>query len=264
MRLVERGLLLEEQKVLVVADLHIGYEFELSEAGVKIPSQTGGMKSRLIKMIREVKPEELIILGDFKHNIPYVGTWEYEELERFVRDLPVRVTMIRGNHDVDLQSILHSENVRFGDPRGEIRGSVGLFHGHVWPKRELFKCKYLVMGHTHPAVLLKESLGLETRLSCFVQSRPIWSKLIERYPGELGSYNPELKVIILPSFNKLLGGTALNVEEPLGPLARRCLDIPNSEIILEDGTILGTLRHIREAAGSHSGGEDPEKMERGL
>ncbi len=247
MRIVERGLLLEKERILIVADLHIGYEFELSQAGMKIPSQTPSMKSRLVRMINEVEPKELIFLGDFKHNIPYVGNWEYEELEKFVRDLPVQVTMIRGNHDVDLQSILHSENVRFGNPRGEIRGSVGLFHGHVWPRKELFKCRYLVMGHSHPAILIRESLGLETRLSCFVKARPLWSKLAERYPGDLGSYNKDLKVIILPSFNKLLGGTALNVEEPLGPMARRCLDLPNSEIILEDGTILGTLSHIKEA-----------------
>ncbi len=251
MRPIERGVFLERQGVLAVADLHLGYEFELLRSGLRIPSQTQKIKARLLAMIREVEPKELIVAGDFKHNIPYVGAWEYEELERFVRDLGVKVTVIKGNHDVGLSSILHGSNVSFGNTRGEVRGNVGFFHGHTWPNTELLKCRYVVMGHSHPALVLKDSLGLETRLSCFVESRLVWKKVLDRYPGELPDYNEKLRIIVLPSFNKLLGGTGFNVETPLGPLARTCLDLPNATIILEDGTIIGKIKHI---AARHHGG----------
>lgn len=244
MRPTERGVFLERERVLAVADLHLGYEFELLRSGLRIPSQTQKMKERLLAMIGEVQPEELIVVGDFKHNIPYVGDWEYEELERFARDLEVKVTIIKGNHDVGLASILQARNVSFGRMRGEVRGRVGFIHGHTWPDRELLKCRYLVMGHSHPALVLKDSLGVETRLSCFVESKPIWKEMLGRYPGGLEEYNQRLKVIVLPSFNKLLGGTGFNVETPLGPIARSCLDLPNSTIILEDGTIVGKIKHL--------------------
>jgi len=244
MRPTERGVFLARERVLAVADLHLGYEFELLRSGLRIPSQTQKMKERLLAIIREVRPRELIVVGDFKHNIPYVGDWEYEELERFARDLEVKVTIIKGNHDVGLSSILHAQNVSFGRIRGEMRGGVGFFHGHTWPGGELLKCKYLVMGHSHPALVLKDSLGVETRLSCFVESRPIWKKMVDRYPGGLKEHNERLKVIVLPSFNKLLGGTGFNVETPLGPMAKSCLDLPNSTVILEDGTIIGKIKDL--------------------
>ena len=118
MRPTERGVFLARERVLAVADLHLGYEFELLRSGLRIPSQTQKMKERLLAIIREVRPRELIVVGDFKHNIPYVGDWEYEELERFARDLEVKVTIIKGNHDVGLSSILHAQNVSFGRIRG--------------------------------------------------------------------------------------------------------------------------------------------------
>jgi putative SbcD/Mre11-related phosphoesterase len=245
MRPVERGLLLEEEKILAIADLHLGYEFELfHDAGLRIPPQAGPMKDRLGSLIDELQPRELIIVGDYKHNIPFVGEWEYEELEQFARDIGMPITIIKGNHDVGLESIVHAQNVAFGRVRGERRGSVGFFHGHTWPGPELLNCRYLVMGHTHPAILLRDSLGVQTRLACFVESRLEWKAFLERYPSEVPEYNRGLKVIILPSFNRLFGGTGLNVETPLGPLARSCLKIPDSTVILEDGTIIGKIRDL--------------------
>jgi hypothetical protein len=96
MRPVERGVFLPRARVLAVADLHLGYEFELFRSGLRIPSQTERMKGRLTTLIEQVGPKELIVAGDFKHNIPYVGDWEYEELERFARDLALPITVIRG------------------------------------------------------------------------------------------------------------------------------------------------------------------------
>jgi putative SbcD/Mre11-related phosphoesterase len=244
MRPVERGVFLPRARVLAVADLHLGYEFELFRSGLRIPSQTERMKGRLTTLIEQVGPKELIVAGDFKHNIPYVGDWEYEELERFARDLALPITVIRGNHDVGLTDIVHAENVAFGRVRGETRGKVGFFHGHTWPSKSLLNCRYLVMGHSHPALVLKDSLGVQTRLSCFVESNPIWPELLRRYPSDVDEYNKRLKVIILPSFNQLLGGTGFNVETPLGPLAKNCLDIPNSRILLEDGTIIGKIKDL--------------------
>jgi putative SbcD/Mre11-related phosphoesterase len=245
MQPAERGLFFPRGRILAVSDLHLGYEFELfHNGGMRIPSQTGPIKERLLKLIDQLNPREIIVVGDYKHNIPYVGEWEYEELERFARELSVDVTIIKGNHDAGLTSIVHADNVKFGNVRGEVRGKVGFFHGHTWPGVELFKCRYLVIGHSHPAVVLKDSLGVQNRLSCFVQSRPIWPKVLERFPSDLEEYNKRLGVVILPCFNRLFGGIGFNVETPLGPLAKNCLNIPNSTVILEDGTLIGKIRDL--------------------
>lgn len=247
MRPIERGLYLPRERVLAVADLHLGYEFELyHDGGLRIPSQAGPMSKRLHAIIEETNPREIVVVGDYKHNIPYVGEWEYEEAEGFARDLGVVVTVIRGNHDVGLDSILHAENARFGGIRGEIRGRVGFFHGHTWPRAELLTCRYLVMGHSHPCIAIRDSLGVQSRLASFIEARPVWDVFLKRYPSELEDYNRKLKFIILPCFNKVFGGTAFNLETPLGPVARHCLNIPGSRAILEDGTIIGKIRDLKD------------------
>ncbi len=236
---------MEEEEILAIADLHLGYEFELfHDGGLRIPSQAGPMRERLLALIEQLRPRELIVVGDYKHNIPFVGEWEYEEVEQFARDLKIPITIIKGNHDVGLTSIVHAENVTFGRVRGERRGDVGFFHGHTWPGSDLLTCRYLVMGHTHPAIVLRDSLGVQTRLACFAESQPNWKRFLDRYPSEVDDYNKKLKVIILPCFNRLFGGTGLNLETPLGPVARSCLRIRDSTVILEDGTIIGKVKDL--------------------
>ncbi|HDJ26535.1 MAG TPA: hypothetical protein ENF34_04400 [Candidatus Bathyarchaeota archaeon] len=49
--------------VLVVADLHIGWESALADKGFHIPSQVGKMLVRLEGLIRAFKPDELFSWG---------------------------------------------------------------------------------------------------------------------------------------------------------------------------------------------------------
>jgi metallophosphoesterase superfamily enzyme len=67
-------------KALVVADLHIGKEHVLSKQGVMIPSQTRVIEEKLVYLIEKCGVGELIILGDFKHNIPSTSMHEYKEI----------------------------------------------------------------------------------------------------------------------------------------------------------------------------------------
>jgi len=63
-------LFIEDKKILVIADLHIGIETELREHGLNPLSQTEKMLKRLSSICKKYKPEEIILLGDIKHNIP--------------------------------------------------------------------------------------------------------------------------------------------------------------------------------------------------
>jgi metallophosphoesterase superfamily enzyme len=59
----------------------------------------------------------------------------------------------------------------------------------------------------------------------------------------------ELKVVIMPAFNNLLGGTPVNVkkasDELLGPLLKnKIIDMRNAEMYLLDGTYLGKLKDV--------------------
>ena len=67
-----------------MADLHLGFEFELVEKGINLPSQTGRIKGRVLRLLEEVKPEKLIILGDLKHTIPKVSLQEWRDIPEFL------------------------------------------------------------------------------------------------------------------------------------------------------------------------------------
>jgi len=82
---------------------------------------------------------------------------------------------------------------------------------------------------------------------------PVWikskidqEKVKERYKVKKTG---KLEVIIMPAFNRLLGGTPVNVkttrDELLGPLLKNdFIDMENAELYLLDGTYLGILSNI--------------------
>ena len=61
----ETALLLEsDERILIVADLHVGLETRYARNGLYFPSQTPLIEKKLKKLIREYTPSKLIILGD--------------------------------------------------------------------------------------------------------------------------------------------------------------------------------------------------------
>ena len=112
------------EKVLIVADLHIGLEYELSKAGVNIPYQTERIQGELLALCREHKPDRLVIAGDVKHGVPVTSFQEKRELptlfEVLLREVP-RIDVTRGNHDGSIQD-LATKGV-------EIHGSKGIILG---------------------------------------------------------------------------------------------------------------------------------------
>ena len=70
----------KEERVLAIADLHIGLKYQWEREGVFIPDQ----KKRLLEKIRRIcvpmKVSRLIIIGDFKHHVPK-DPWEERKVK---------------------------------------------------------------------------------------------------------------------------------------------------------------------------------------
>ena len=96
-------------RVLVVSDLHIGWERLLSQKGVHVPSQTPKIKNQLLKLIKECKPTRLIVLGDVKDAIVKVSMEEWRDIPDFFETINEKVSDIQvvlGNHDGNLEPLL--------------------------------------------------------------------------------------------------------------------------------------------------------------
>ena len=259
------------EKVLIVADLHIGLEYELSKAGVNIPYQTERIQEELLALCREHKPDRLVIAGDVKHGVPVTSFQEKRELptlfEVLLSEVP-RIDVTRGNHDGGIQD-LATKGVEIHSSKGIILGEdfkIAIFHGHAWPKPKALEANCLIAGHNHPTVILKTPLGIRMTQRAWVKGVAEPAKLAKafleqddlKYEGDpVTAFDDHYKtkigrpeMILMPTFNDLLGGLPVNGEAPqslLGPMLRRkAINIEDFEVCLLDGSYLGNVRFLRE------------------
>ncbi len=263
----------KETKTLLIADPHIGWEIELQQKGIHVPSQTPKILSKLTAILSKYKPQRLVIVGDVKNTVISSELGEWHDIPDFFAKLQScvpRIAVIRGNHDANIEPLL-PDSVELLPATGSVIGDVGVFHGHKWPSPELLGCKTLVMGHLHPVVVFRDPAG-------FKIARQVWMKadienealakiLLQKYNVKIeGSVSQTLykhyhvnlrakELFIMPSFNDFLGGRPINetrsrkevgAEALIGPVLRcEAVDVDNSELYLLDGTYLGTLNQLR-------------------
>jgi len=235
-------------KVLVIADVHLGIEWELYHRGFSIPSQVEKRKKRILDYIASVKPDRIVLLGDIKHNVPRTSWQEKKEVPDFLKALAAYapVDIVPGNHDGDIEELI-SENVSIHGARGLVLDDVGYFHGHTWPDMELLSTSQVVMSHNHPTVRLKDTLGHAVSEQVWIKTRFI-GKAIMEYFGDITWSDPE--VIIMPAFNELCGGVPFNEsihEDLLGPVfANHAIELEKASVFLLDGTNLGMIGNIKK------------------
>lgn len=95
----DRTMFWEEEKALVVSDLHFGKTGHFRKSGIAIPPAVYKEDlQRLVVQIQYFQPSELIIVGDMFHS------HANKELDLFIKwrsDLrDVHFRLIRGNHDI--------------------------------------------------------------------------------------------------------------------------------------------------------------------
>lgn len=218
---------LKVKNTLVIADLHIGYERELEEKGVHLPSQTGKMVENILGKLEENEFNKLIIVGDVKHNIPQATWQEYEEIPK-ATDEWLRVVdeihILKGNHDGNISKYLPSE-VLIHPPGGSVIDGIGYFHGHANPSKEVVESRLIITAHNHPTITLVDSLDNKQKKQCWVR----FNYRAEDIEGE---------GLIIPHYNPLLGGVSINENEYLGPFLKN-EKIHDEKIYLLDGTYIG-------------------------
>jgi len=263
------------ERVLIIADLHVGWEVALADKGIHVPSQTFKMRDKLLRLIDFCDPTRILMLGDIKHTIARVELGEWKDIPELFETLTQRVKdieVVLGNHDGNLEPLLPS-SVKIFPSTGTAIADVGFFHGNAWPSPELLQCRSLVMGHVHPTVMFRDPLGFritaqvwikteinQKRLAkAFLNSTGLKVKLDEDSLEALqGNFKVRLKaseLFIMPYFNDFLGGRPINrrssVKKPesveyLGPILRGGnVDIENAEVYLLDGAFLGTVNQLK-------------------
>ncbi len=234
---------LGDERALVVADYHAGIEAALrAETGLEAPNGAAERRKNLLRAVDRLAPDRLVVLGDFMHSIGGPGGAERGELEVLVESLPdsVAVTLVKGNHDGDIESWLPSVDVT---GTGGVRlGPVGFVHGHTWPDRSVLEAEVVCVGHEHPQVRLTDNVGGRRVERAWLRGRLQVTPFQEHGYPDLAWQTP--RVVVFPAYNELAGGTWINVDgqEFLAPFFPAGLE--GGSAFLLDGTQLGAYTAV--------------------
>lgn len=263
--LIEAG-----ERILLATDFHLGIEYELAKMGISIPYQTNRFLREFMDLVLEHNPDRVVILGDLKHGVPLTSFQEKREIPRFFNALLSevdRVSLVRGNHDANIQN-LAPEEVEIHPSRGALFGDgyqVAVLHGHAWPYPPLLAADLIVMGHNHPAVQLNTPLGVRFTRRAWVRGNldPVslavalmgFEKIkvkenpLASFEAAFGTIIRPPQLVIMPTFNDLMGGIPVNAETPkglLGPLFRSgAVNVDDFDVYLLDGAFLGKISFLR-------------------
>lgn len=158
-----RTIFWEEQKALILSDLHIGKSGHFRKNGIGIPQNMFSEDmQRLMAEIQLYKPTQLIIVGDLFHSH---SNKEHDLFEKWRNDIAhIAVHLIIGNHDILKkewyskagitlhQSFLHLHPFTFTHDISIIKNDAG---------------KYYLSGHIHPGITMRGIGKQSLRLPCF-------------------------------------------------------------------------------------------------
>ncbi len=234
------GIYFPSIKTLAVSDLQLGFEEAMRKQGFALPiSQLKLIKQLFDRMLgglerKKMQVGKVVINGDLKHEFARLEKQEYFEITQliqFLKDRKLEVKIVRGNHDNYLLSL--TSRLGIDVPEFLIENEILFVHGDKIPGGELLgenkPLKTIVIGHEHPAIKLKDELGIGHKFKCALQGE--WE-----FKGK--AFRKKFQLIVLPAMSPLAAGTAINEGGKaalLSPILRQCnLDEFTPFVIEED------------------------------
>lgn len=174
----ERALFKNDERLLIIADIHLGKASHFRKEGISIPAKTQ-LKDyeNLAKLFRRIEPLKVYFLGDLFHSSVNID-WQY--FCDLVAQFPdIEFTLIKGNHDIIDKKLFSKICVQVVD----VIEDNAFVYSHDELKR-VPKGKVNIVGHIHPGITLSGYARQSIKLPCFYM---------------------EGNVVILPAFGTLTG-----------------------------------------------------------
>jgi len=221
------------KKNLVITDLHLGFESNLSLNNVFLGKNktVAEITKEIEKMIKKTKPDSLILLGDIKSGIRSISKIEWETVPVFFETITklIDTILIPGNHDANIEKLIPN-GITLASSKGIIIDDILLTHGHTMPTENFSQVNTIVMGHVHPVFFQEESL---------INGERVWASIKCEKQKIFLSKSGELELIILPSFNKYLYTTQKKFyKKSISPIIEK-MNVIKAKIVTLDGTIIG-------------------------
>jgi hypothetical protein len=229
MEIKDLALYLKKHKILILGDVHIGYEEALNKQGILVPRfQFSDIIKRLEKIVENLEIETVIINGDLKHEFGKISEQEWRETLKvldFLSQHCKQIKIIRGNHDKIIGPIAEKRNVEIIDHFAI--DNIYICHGNIIPKDLKFSAsEKIIIGHEHPAISLHEGTRVE-KYKCFLK----------------GKYK-EKELIVMPSFNLVTEGTDILQEKTLSPFLHQDISGFNVFIVSDKVYDFGKMKKL--------------------
>ncbi len=180
---------------LILSDLHVGIEIVQTSSGVLMPRfQTDNILEELGEARKISGMSNLVINGDLKHSFSGKNKKENQEVEMFLRKVSMlfeKVYVVRGNHDsaikyraADFNNVEVMEKIE--------KDGFLIVHGHKKIEANE-ETHYIIIGHEHPALELKDDAGVTEKVSCLL------------YGQKEGVFT-----VVLPAYSEIASGTSIN------------------------------------------------------
>ncbi len=158
----------EQEKILIVSDLHLGKTGHFRKSGIGVPAAV--MKEdmqRFVSAIQFYKPSLVAIVGDLFHS---VENKEHELFLKWRNDLQhLPMLLVRGNHDIVPDAWYKKAGIEVVE--NTWRKNNFTFVHQVEDAAANAADEYIFSGHIHPAISIK-GLGKQSlRFPCFYFSK---------------------------------------------------------------------------------------------
>ncbi|RYD83017.1 MAG: ligase-associated DNA damage response endonuclease PdeM [Sphingobacteriales bacterium] len=160
--LPEKAIFWEEQKLLFLADVHLGKVNHFRKAGIAIPTAAIHQNINILsRLAADFQPETICFLGDLFHSDK---NSEWEIFVQWRESLAhVNFELIRGNHDIIAAAHYKRANIKVYPVCVE-KGPFLFTHE---PMENCPSDKYPFAGHIHPGVRLSGNGRQSLTLPCY-------------------------------------------------------------------------------------------------
>jgi uncharacterized protein len=206
----ERTLFWENEKTLIVADLHAGKTGHFRKAGIGVPA--GVYKDDLHRLLAQIlffKAEKLIIVGDLTHSI---ANREMDLFRKWRKDFSsLDVHLAKGNHDILDNRWYEEADISVHNEPLQIKKFL-FVHDILKPKPDIGPGQYAFSGHVHPGIVIRGRGKQSLRFPCFYFTPdhcilPAFSHFTGTYQVALQKGDEIFAIVdkeILPMHNKVI------------------------------------------------------------
>lgn len=181
----ERCIFWEEEKALILSDLHFGKTGHFRRSGIGVPQNVFKEDlQRLFAQIQFFKPTQLLIVGDMFHS------HANKEMDMFLKwrnDVPgLHLRLIMGNHDILAKKFYKEANIEVTKQKLSVKNFCFTHDINETCEEEAGNTNFTFSGHVHPGIYMNGIGRQSLHFPCFYFTKdhailPAFSKFTGTY-----------------------------------------------------------------------------------